>query len=763
MKITDLAKQLGLKTKELREKLDELGFGVKSAARTVDDEVAELVLGELGNEESEAEAEDTSPRNVAEEYDEIINEEQQKEIVKKQRKKMAGKDDKKDKKSAGAEQKAETVSVAGEFIEIPDSISVKEFSEKAGISVAKIIGELMKNGVLANINQQIDFETILIISDELRVHVKKKHGTATADEIIGRDLTNLLREEDESVLKERPPVVVVMGHVDHGKTKLLDAIREANVVDSESGGITQHIGAYQVEKKNRLITFLDTPGHEAFTEMRARGAKVTDIAILVVAADEGIKPQTVEAINHAKEAEVPIIVAINKIDKPNANVDKVKGELAEHDLQAEDWGGKTITVPLSALKREGIDDLLDMILLVADMENLKANPDREAVGTVVEANLDSKLGPIATIVINTGTLRQGDDFIVGSSFGRIKVMLNSAGKRIKEAPPSTPVRIAGLDKTPLSGDILQAMPNEKTARHKSKEIELLIKKAKSAKSSALHQLISSVQSNKLLKVVLKADTKGSLEAIKGSLAKVKDEDVALKIIHSSVGAINESDVMMASASQGFVVGFHVDYGSGAVKTTAEREHVEVRSYKIIYELIDEVTKLLSGLLEPDIVTIELGKAEVVQIFWTKKKEMIVGCKVTEGKIVKDAKLRVIRDGVLVQDEVGLMSLQRGENAVGEVSEGEDCGIKFSGKEKLEEGDVFEAYKFEEQHRALGEKKVVEEKEVDPEGEVEGDPAAEAEAGTEAGAGETADEPKKKKKEKKPKSDRGKGRGSQAKS
>jgi translation initiation factor IF-2 len=701
MKITDLAKQLGITTKELREKLEELGFGVKGTVRTVEDDVAELVVAEL-NPASEDENSGQS-EDVADVYDEMIHEERQKEIVKGQRKKTAGRDGKKKAQEEDSEAEPPSEMSADGSVEIPDAISVKELSEKSGVSVAKIIGELMKNGILANINQQIDFETVLIISGDLGFQVKKKHGTASASEILDRDLTNLLREEDEGVLEERPPVVVVMGHVDHGKTKLLDAIRETNVADGESGGITQHIGAYQVEKKNRLITFLDTPGHAAFTEMRARGAKVTDIAILIVAAEEGVKPQTIEAINHAKEAGVPIIVAINKIDKPGANVDKVKGELAEHGLQAEDWGGKTITVPISALKKEGIDDLLDMILLVADMEKLKANPERAAVGTVVEAHLDNKFGPVATILVNTGTLRNGDNFILGATHGKIKVMFDSAGERITEAKPSTPVRIAGLSQTPLSGDILQVMPSEKAVRQRAKEIGLLLDSQKTGKSSALNQLISSVQSNKLLKIVLKADTKGSLEAIKSSLAKIKDEEVALKIIHGSVGSINESDIMMASASMGFVIGFHVDFDSAHGKSTAEREGVEVRSYKIIYELLDDVTKLLGGLLEPEVILVELGKAEVLQIFFTKKKEMIVGCKISEGVIPKDAKLRILRGDEILDEESKMISLQRGENVVDEVAEGEECGIKYGGKIKLQEGDIFEAFKYEEKHRSLGEK------------------------------------------------------------
>jgi translation initiation factor IF-2 len=729
MKLADLAKKVGITQKDLRKKLEELGFGVKATAKTVEDEVAELVIAELSKgsktdkagedgasvvaskagmageipEPSQDILTDEAPTEVADVYDELVHQEIQKEIVKSQRKQTAGKDDKKRKREAEVRVQAEPQTFS-KSIEIPDAISIKELAEKSGISVAKIIGELMKNGILANINQQVDFETVLIISDELGIKVKKKHGAASADEILGRDISHLLKEEDETVLRKRPPVVVVMGHVDHGKTKLLDAIRETNVVATEAGGITQHIGAYQVEKKGQLITFLDTPGHEAFTEMRARGAKVTDIAILVVAADEGVKPQTIEAINHAKEADVPIIVAMNKIDKPSINIDRVKGELAEQGLTPEDWGGKTIIAPISALQRQGIDELLDMILLVADMENLKANPDREAIGTVVEAHLDPSFGPIATVLVNTGTLREGDSFVVGSTFGKVKVMFDCLGRRIKEALPSAPVRIAGLHKTPLSGDILQVAVDEKSARQKSEEIGQLIKDEKIKKGSSLNQLISSVQSNKLLKIVLKADTKGSLEAIKGALAKIKDEEVALKIIHSGVGAITESDVMMASASQGFVIGFHTDYASSHVSLTAENEGVEVRIYKIIYELIDEVKKLLSGLLEANTVVVELGKAEVAKIFWTKKKEMIVGCKVTGGKIEKSAKLRVLRDSEILAEEATLASLQRGENAVNEVYEGEECGIKYTGNVKLQEGDVLEAYKMEKTHRSLGEVK-----------------------------------------------------------
>lgn len=709
MKLTDLSKKVGLSSKELRDKLKELGFEIKPTAKTVDDEVAELVIAELATPAESLLKEKTEEEmNVAEVYDELINQKIEKEIVKSQRKKMAGKDA--SRKSTDAATIQTAVSPVSKIIDIGNTVSVKELAEKSGISVAKIIGELMKNGILANINQQIDFETVLIISDDLGIKVRKKHGAASAGELLGRDISNLIKEADETVLKKRPPVVVVMGHVDHGKTKLLDAIRKTDVVSGEAGGITQHIGAYQValpaKEKNgpvRLITFLDTPGHEAFTEMRARGAHVTDIAILVVAADEGVKPQTVEALNHAKEANVPVIVALNKMDKPNINLDRVKGELSEHGLTPEEWGGKTIMVPISALTGQGVPDILEMILLVADMANLKANPDRPAVGTVVEAHLDQSLGPVATILVNTGTLKQGDNIVVGSAFGKVKLMHDSGKKRIELAPPSTPVQIAGLNIAPLSGDILQVVTDEKSARLKAEEIQRLVSSSKDNDIiSNANKLIAHVKSNKLLKIVIKADTKGSLEAIKNSLAKITDEEVALKIIHSGVGAISESDIMMAGASKGCVIGFHVDFDSAHAKQTAEREKVEVKTFKIIYELTDTIKNILAGYLEPEVVVVELGRVKIEKIFWTKGAEIIVGCKVLSGIIEKNSILRVLRDKVVISEAEKMASLQRGQNAIDNAQEGEECGIKYSGKLKLMEGDILEAYKKVEKHRGLGE-------------------------------------------------------------
>ncbi len=700
-KLADLAEKLKIPVKDLKEKITSLGFDITPRARVIEDDVAELVLDEL---KSKKEEETKGPEDVAEIYDEIIAEEREREIVKSQRKQKAGKTD--TKKSDVKVNREEKVEIdTSKPIEIPESITVKEFGEKTGIKIAKIIGELMKNGILANINQQIDFDTAQIIADDMNVKIKRKRSVAGVEELMAGDISKLLQVDDPSDLKERPPVVVVMGHVDHGKTKLLDSIRETDVVAGESGGITQHIGAYQVEKKGKLITFLDTPGHEAFTSMRARGAKATDIAILVVAADEGVKPQTIEAINHAREAGVPIIVAINKMDKPNANPDKVKGELAEHDLQPEDWGGKTVMVPVSALRGDGIDTLLEMVLLTAEMEDLKANPDREAVGTVIEAHLDSNLGPVATILINTGTLKIMNNVIVGQTYGRIKLMRDHNGKPLRIAGPSSPALIAGLAKTPKSGDILQVVANEKIAKQRSEEVILQTKQESEEKMSGMDTVISTVKSEKILRLVVKADTKGSLEAIKQSVAKIKDEEVAVKIIHSGVGSVNKSDVMMAAASGGIVAAFHTDFDSPYVDKTADREGVEVKKYTVIYALLEDIKKILSGLLDAEIVRKVLGRAQIKQIFLTKKKEMIIGGKVLSGKLQNKAKFDILRG----KDEEGedkvagegrITSLRKVDKEVKEIGEGNDCGMKVNSDIPIEEGDIFEVYIEEEKHRTL---------------------------------------------------------------
>ncbi len=683
--VTSFAKKVGLSNEQLIARSAALGFDIDKKAEEIENDLAELLEEEFKKEISD----------TADKYDEMVSAEMEKEIVKKQRKKTAG-------KHATKTKEVEEVVLSKDVVEIPDVISVKELAEKIGVSPVRIIGELMKNGILANINQPIDFETAHILAGDMGVKVKRKHTAAESEDILKGDLEKLLQEDDASVLKLRPPVVTVMGHVDHGKTKLLDTIRDANVISTESGGITQHIGAYQVEKSGHKITFLDTPGHEAFTAMRARGARVTDIAILVVASDEGVKPQTIEAINHAKEAKVPIIVAINKMDKETANPDKVKGELAEHELIPEEWGGETIMVPISALKNEGIDKLLDMILVVAEVGEYKANPNRPAVGTVIEAHLDSSLGPVATLLVNTGTLKVMDPVIVGSTHGRIKIMQDHKGKRYQKLGPSGTALIAGLSNTPHAGDILQVANSERIARQKAEEISSLIKEGKIQNMGmGLGEIVEQIKEGQLktVKVVLKADTKGSLEAIKETIAKeLKTSDVAVKVIHSGVGNVTESDVMMAAASQGVVIGFHTDVPS-QVDRLAERHHTEVSVYKVIYELIDDLKKILSGLLEPEDVIVELGKAKVLKIFFTGKGEMVVGCKITSGKAAINSKARVFR----AKEEIGegdIVGLKLVNEDVKELDKGNECGFRFKGKLKVEEGDILEMYRKETRHKTL---------------------------------------------------------------
>jgi translation initiation factor IF-2 len=685
--ITQFAKKIGMTNEQLLARSEAIGFPIDKEAKTIEDDLADLLSEEFAKEESD----------TLEVYDDQMAKEMEKELIKSQRKQKAGRGG--GSKSSSKEEAVEKVSGV---VEIPDVISVKEFSEKIGVSPVKIIGELMKNGVLANINQQIDFETAQILAEELRVKVKRKHVAGGSEDILKGDIEKLLFEDDQSVLKTRPPVISIMGHVDHGKTLLLDSIREANVISTESGGITQHIGAYQVKKNGNVITFLDTPGHEAFTAMRARGARATDIAILVVAADEGVKPQTIEAINHAKAAGIPIIVAINKMDKEGANPDKVKGELGEYDLIPEEWGGETIMVPVSALKNEGLDKLLEMILVLAEMQDLKGNANRPAVGTVIEAHLDPNLGPVATVLVNTGTLSVMDPVVVGSTHGRIKIMQDHTGKRLQKMGPSDVAKIAGLSKPPQSGDLLQVVTNEKMARQQAKEIAGLIQEGKMQNMGmGLSEMISAIKEGNLktVRVVLKADTKGSLEAIKESIAKeLKSTEVAVKVIHSGVGNITESDVTMAAASQGIVIGFHTDV-SHHVERVAERYSTEVAVYKVIYELLDDLRNILAGLLEPEEVTVEMGAAKVLQVFFTGKAEMVVGCKITDGKAQSDTVARVKREGEII-GEGKIVGLKLVNEDVKEIEKGNDCGIRFKGKMKLQEDDILEIYKKELRHKTL---------------------------------------------------------------
>ena len=716
VKLSAIAEKLGISSVELKNKLKEFGIKLKPLARTVEDETAKLIEAKFeqkaDNDSSSVEQSavddltlpPTDEKDTVKVYEEFIEKELDKEIIKSQRKMTAGKDAPKPLiKPKKDILHAPVAPVSGQVIEveIPEAITVKEFGEKTGLNPVKIIGELMKNGILANINQTIDYETALIIADDFGIKLRRRRSEAKVEDISTGNLETLIKENDERDLVVRPPIVTVMGHVDHGKTKLLDAIRETDVVSTEAGGITQHIGAYQVERNGKKITFIDTPGHEAFTSLRARGAKITDIVILVVAADEGVKPQTIEALDHAKEAQVPIIVAINKIDKEDINIDRVKAQLAELGLQPEDWGGKTIMIPVSAMTGDGITTLLEMILLVADMENLKANPARPAVATVIEAHLDKSLGPVSTLLINTGTLHLHDALVCGDICGRVKSMKNYLGVNLKVAPPSTPVLISGLEKTPHAGDILQVVPNMEMAHQKADQIgEIRDSLSKGSLGAGLEQIMSAIQAGRMktLKVVVKSDTLGSLEAIKLSLSQVKKDEVSVKIIHSGVGSITESDVMMAAASKGIVVGFHIK-ANPHVHLVAEKVGVQIFTYQIIYQLIDDLKKILSGLLEPEVTEVTLGRAEVRKIFMTERKSVIVGCKIMSGKVENKTKLRVFRK----EEKIGegfLETLKKNNDIVHEIAEGNECGIKFVGDVKLEEGDQLESWKEERRTRIV---------------------------------------------------------------
>ena len=608
-------------------------------------------------------------------------------------------------------------------VEIPAAIPIKEFSEKVGIPSAQIITVLMKNGMMATLTQSIDFDTYALIAEELEIEIKKEEAHASAEEVKAGDLKQILADDQENLVA-RPAVVVVMGHVDHGKTSILDVIRKTKVAEGESGGITQHIGAYKVTKNGKEIAFLDTPGHAAFTAMRARGAKVADIAILVVAADEGMKPQTIEAINHAKAAEMPVIVAINKMDKPGATPDKVKGELGEHGLTPDDWGGETTCVPVSALKKEGIDDLLEIIALQTEMMDLKANPNRKAVATVIESNLDASLGPVATVLVNGGTLRVGDNFVLAHQAGKVRMMTNEDGKKLKEAGPSTPVQLTGLGSVPSTGDILQVFGSAKEAKNSAEELAGLIDDEKRQQGGGLMDIMASLKSGDMryLTIVLKADTQGTLEAIKQAIDKIETIDVAPKIIHAATGAVSESDIMMASASKGIVVSFH-SLVSPRAKRIADQEKVEVKSYKIIYELLEDIEGILEGMLEAQDVEVPLGTAVAKQIFFTKKKMMIVGCGLTEGSIEKGALVKIMRG----EEEVGkgkIELLQHFEKQVEVLEAPTDCGIQFAGKISINEGDILKISKIEKRFRKkedmILKPIMTEKKEVEEEAEEEGE-------------------------------------------
>ena len=592
------------------------------------------------------------------------------------------------KKPAPKQQQAPVEIVRPTYVEIGESINVQEFSKLIKREVNEVIKALFMLGVMVTINQDIDFDTAQLIGDNFGVEVGQKAPEEDPTEI---------PEVDDPPEKRvpRPPVITVMGHVDHGKTSLLDAIRKTNVTSREAGGITQHIGAYKVNYQGKQIVFLDTPGHEAFTAMRARGAQVTDVAILVVAADDGVMPQTIEAINHAKAAKVPIIVAINKIDRPGANPDHVKQQLAEHELIPEDWGGDTIMVPVSAHQKTGISDLLEMILLVAEMQELKANPNLPAHGTIIEAQLDKGRGPVATVLVQRGTLHIGDTIIAGTSYGKVRAMINDRGEKVKKALPSTPVEVLGLNDVPAAGDILDST-DEKTARGVA-EKRIAKKKEEEIKLNSkvsLDDLFQRIKEGEIkeLNIVVKADVQGTIEALKASLEKIKNNEVKVAVVHAGVGAITESDVMLASAANALIIGFNVRPDANARKA-AETEKVDVRTYRVIYDAINDVEAAIKGMLAPKFKEVIQGRVEIRQLI-TISKLKIAGCYVVEGKVTNSSKVRVVRDGIVVHEGV-IESLRRFKDDVKEVAQGFECGITLEKFSDLKEGDIFEVYDMEE--------------------------------------------------------------------
>lgn len=574
------------------------------------------------------------------------------------------------------------------FMEIPESLTVKELAEKIGKSGAEIVKCLMKRGIMAAINQTVDFDTAVSVGEEYNVIFELEKEKDIFEEAFKQE------EEDESLLEARPPVVVVMGHVDHGKTSLLDAIRHSHVTSREAGGITQHIGAYTVQINGSPITFLDTPGHEAFTAMRMRGAQITDIAVLVVAADDGVMPQTVEAINHAKAAGVEVIVAINKMDKPSANPERVKQELVEYGLIAEDWGGETICVPVSAATKDGIDTLLEMIILTAEMKELKANPNKPARGAIIEAQLDKGRGPVATVLVQEGTLNIGDPIVAGSSFGRIRAMMDDKGRRVKKAGPSKPVEILGLSEVPAAGESFYVAANEKQARQLAESVVAQSRKdmlKDTPQKVSLDDLFSQIQSGnvKELNIVVKADVQGSVEAVKQSLEKLSNEEVRIRIIHGGVGAITESDVMLATASNAIIIGFNVRPEPSA-KAFADEEKVDVRLYRVIYNAIEDITAAMKGMLDPVYEEKIIGHAEVRQLFKASGVGTIAGSYVLDGKFTRNSQVRILRDNIVVY-EGELESLKRFKDDVKEVNTGYECGLVFKKFNDLKEGDIIEAF------------------------------------------------------------------------
>lgn len=677
IRVYELAKELGMTSKELIEKAVDLNLNINSHMSSLDEEEA-ILIKELIEEENKK-VKDLKKKNNKQnktKEDKGENKIEKEEIKNTMNEKEKNIPNEKEENTPNEKE-----------IEIESSIIIKDLATKLEVSPSQIITKLIALGMMLNQNQPIDFDTASLIAEDFGFKVKKSDTELQIDE------SELDFQDKEEDLKPRPPVVTVMGHVDHGKTSLLDAIRKTHVTKGEAGGITQHIGASTAYINNKKIVFLDTPGHEAFTAMRARGAQVTDLAILVVAADDGVMPQTIEAINHAKAAKVPIIVAINKMDKPAANQDRIKQELTEYGLVPEDWGGDTICVPVSALKNEGIDDLLEMILLVSEMQELKANPNRNAVGTIIEAQLDKGKGPLATVLVQKGTLKVGDYVVAGTASGRIRAMFDDKGKKVKKAEPSTPVVILGLSEVPDAGEHLYAVDDEKKARFYAGNKKEIIreKQMKSNQKVSLDDLFNQIQLGEVkdLNIIIKADVKGSIEAVKQSLVKLGTDEVKVNIIHGGVGGITESDVMLASASNAIVIGFNVRPTLTAMGM-AKQENVDIRTYRVIYDAIEDIQAAVKGMLEPTIVEEVIGRVEVRATFKVPNVGMVAGIYVLQGKITRNSKVRLLRNDIVVfEGEVA--SLRRFKDDVKEILSGYEGGLGLENFNDVKEGDIIEAY------------------------------------------------------------------------
>ena len=679
VRVYELAKELGTTSKKLIEALDGMGIKVKNHMSTLDREEAGRVMDILtGRAEGEEKKKEAAPPPEEDKKDAAVTEKKKSRLKAAEKAAAMRKPPRKPEKKPVIKKKRRKVKVEGR-------VTVGEVAVIFKVTPAELITTLLDLGVVANINQALDDEAIELAADSFDLEVE-----FVADPIE----QELFGEEKISSegLSERHPVVTVLGHVDHGKTSLLDAIRQANVTAGEAGGITQHIGAYTVDVSGKNIVFLDTPGHEAFTAMRARGAQVTDIAILVVAADDGVKPQTVEAINHVRAAEVPIIVAINKTDKANANPERVKQQLSEHGLVPEEWGGDTIAVQVSAKQREGLQELLEMVLLVAEMSELQADPGRTARGTVIEAHLDRGRGPVATVLIQDGTLKVGNTLICGTTTGKVRAMLNQKGKRLTSAGPATPVELLGLNEVPLAGDRFQAVADDRLARQVAERRSQKIKAAaQSSQRVTLDDLFKQIQEGEVreLNLVLKGDVQGSVEALEEAILKLSLKEVKVKIIHAAVGAISESDVMLASASNAIVIGFNVRPDSNA-RRLAEQDRVDLRLYRVIYEALEDIELAVQGLLKPVYREEIQGQVEIRQVFSASRLGKIAGCYVTEGLITRNSLVRLIRDGIVLH-EGKLASLKRFKDDVREVNSGYECGILIEGYNDIAEGDLIEAY------------------------------------------------------------------------